>query len=119
MPMFYRLVETDSPTLDDFLSYVELGIEVRDDPEARERAEGVSVNATLAQARNRARTVPALAGHRFVAALEVPEGGAIRYRRTGLQRGHHTLWGDPDALLACVVSVATVDAVDYDPRRWR
>jgi hypothetical protein len=46
----------------------------------------------------------------FVAALDIPdeEGGAIRYERTTESRGHYTLWGRPEALLARVVRVVEV-----------
>lgn len=69
---------------------------------------GVSVNATLAQARGRARFL----GHRYVAEVSVADGGPISFERTGSARGHHTLWGDADAMLAAVVAVVSVDSVD-------
>ncbi len=109
---FYHLVKHDPPTREDFLSYLEQGIPVfDDDPEALRLASGVSACATLAQVRNRAR-LPSLRDHRYVAELSITAQAAISFERTGRQRGHYTLWGTPDDLLACVVSVVPVDARD-------
>jgi len=109
MPSFYRAVMTDPPARIDFESHVALGRpHDRTTPETRRMALGVSVNATLAQARTRARYLRLS----FIAEVAVAEGGPIAFERTGTQRGHHTLWGDPDALLAAVVRVIPADAVD-------
>ena len=109
MPSFYRAVMTDPPTRADFLSHVVLSKpHDRSTAEARRMALGVSVNATLAQARGRARFL----GLRYVAEVAVPEGGPISFERTGSGRGHHTLWGDADAMLAAVIRVIPIDAVD-------
>ena len=71
-------------------------------------AEGISVNVTRAQARHRTcHPFPGL----YIAELLIPDDAPTRFRRTGA-RGHHTLWGDPDVLLACVVSVVHVDEVE-------
>lgn len=105
--IFYRIVKTDPPTLDDFKSYRELGIPARtDDPEVLRMREGISVYATETQARNRSRAVPHLG--RYVAMLEIPDSAAITHRRTGDSRGHHTIWGDAADVLACVVFVRSV-----------
>ena len=79
--------------------------------EMRRLSEGVSVMATLQQARKRARQVPSLRGKRFVAELVIPDGSPIAWERTTKTPGHHTLWGDPDVMLGCVVSVSPVEAV--------
>lgn len=110
---FYRVAKRNPPTREDFLSYAELGIVSEDDPpEARRLKDGISVNATLRQARNRARGVTSLRDHEFIAELRIPDGSSITFERTGAARGHFTLWGSPDDLLACVVSVVRVDEVD-------
>jgi hypothetical protein len=113
---FFRLGSRAEFTRDDFLSYVALGIPLMDDsPETRRLAEGISVNATLAQARNRARAVPSLRNLRFVAELLIPDDAPIKIERTGRARGHYTLWGDPDVLLGYVVAVYPVEpAEDVD-----
>jgi hypothetical protein len=109
VPSFFRSVLTNPPTRADFLSYVDLGLAYDDGtPEAREMARGVSVYATLPQARRRARS----RGEPFVAEMHVPDGGPIAFRRTGSGRGHYTLWGDADALLASVMAVHPTDPPD-------
>ena len=75
-------------------------------------ASGISVNATLAQARNRARVVASLKPFRFVVELSIPVDGSIPFKRTGRQRGHYTLWAEPQVLADCVVSVVPVDALE-------
>ena len=110
---FFRLVGTRTPTREDFLSYIELGLPLMDDsPETQRLAQGISVNATLQQARNRANTVPSLRSLGYVAELLVPEDAHVTIERTGRTRGHFTLWGDPDTLMRCVVSVSPVHLVD-------
>ncbi len=57
---FYRIVWTDLPTLDDFLSRLDRGVIVRvDDSEIRRLASSISVFRTLGQARRNARKRPA------------------------------------------------------------
>lgn len=110
---FFRLVKMGVAVRDDLLSYVELGLPLLDDSaETRRLAEGISVNATLTQARNRARAIPSLRDLHFVAELSIPDDAPIKIERTGRTRGHYTLWGDPDVLLGYVTSVLPVDAVD-------
>ncbi len=101
--IFYRVVRTDPPTRNDFLSQRDLGVPLRD-PNDRELWEGVSVQATEQQARKRAR-LPGFG--RFIAEIAVPDGGAIVWRRTGRQPGHHTLWANPDELLTRVTRVTS------------
>lgn len=97
--------------MDDFQSYVALGRPYDESvPEARRMAEGISVTATLAQARVRVRS--GLVPGTYVAELIIPDGSLITAARTGRGRGHHTLWGDPTALMACVASVVPAVAVD-------
>lgn len=78
-------------------------------PEAQRLAEGISVNATLAQARNRARTVRSLRRHAFIAEIAIEDNSPVTFERTTTTRGHFTLWGTPDELLARVVAVFGVD----------
>ena len=104
---FYRLIPAEQPTERDFLSDKDLGEPApRDDPELLRMWEGISVNNTEAQARNKGRDLPWLG--RYIAVLDIPEGGPITYQRTGRSRGHHTLWGEPSELLRCVVRVTPV-----------
>ena len=63
--------------------------------------------ATEAQARRKAKRVPILG--RFIAAVEIPEAGPIRYERTLPSHGHYTVWGDPQVMLNQVTSVVEAD----------
>ena len=76
------------------------------DPERAALADGLSVQATLAQARRRCRASPALG--QYVAVLRVPTDGTVRYERTLKAPGHHTLWAEPAVLVALVVSVEPI-----------
>ena len=106
MPTFYRIVRTDPPAESDFLSYAALGLPAPDDPGLRRVFDGISVFDTEERARRRARATLALG--RFIAAVEIATGDPIRAERTLRRSGHHTLWGDPVALLERVASVVPV-----------
>lgn len=101
---FYRVVRSNPPTRQDFLSHEALGIPLRNEQQ-RELWSGVSCQATEQQARRTAR-LPGFGS--FIARVELAEGGSIKWQRTGPKAGHHTLWGDPDELLANVVEVVPV-----------
>ncbi len=108
---FYRLVATDPPTVGDFLSKEARGEPLRiQTVENRRLWQGVSVYATEAQAQRKGRASPGLG--RFVAQLELPDDSPILWERTTTSSGHHTLWGDPEIMLACVTRVVAVS-------RWR
>jgi hypothetical protein len=99
-------VLTDPPTVDDFLSNKAKGRAPRsDDPAVIHLWDGLSVFATLAQARRKARGAPYLGP--YVAALSIPEGASARFERTR-GPGHYTLWAEASDLLAWVVSVVRV-----------
>jgi hypothetical protein len=109
---FYRLVKSSPAAREDFLSYAELGlISLDDPPEVRRLKQGISVNRTLRQAKNRT-SVPSLRDHEYIAELRIPDGAAVTFERTGHQKGHHTLWGDPDDFVSYVVSLVRVDDVE-------
>ena len=104
---FYRIVRSNPPTLDDFTSNEAKGRPLRDTaPETRRLWSGLSVNATEAQARRRAKQYPMLG--RYIAAVRIPESGSIHWERTTSVPGHHTIWGAPSELLHCVASVVPV-----------
>jgi hypothetical protein len=71
------------------------------DPEELRLWSGVSVYATEAQARRKARGVPTLGT--FIAAIEIPDDGSVQYERTTKSSGHHTIWADAVVLLQYVV----------------
>jgi hypothetical protein len=103
----HRIVLTDPPTRDDFSSNAGKGRRPRsDEPEVLRLWDGLSVYATLAQARRKARGAPYLG--RYVATLRIPDRAPARLERTR-GPGHHTLWADPAAALGWVVAVVPVD----------
>jgi hypothetical protein len=91
----------------DFVSHMERGIAPPVGvPDAERLMSGLSVFYRLDLARAQARRFRRLG--RFVATLDIPDDGIIPIERTGTSDGHHTIWGDPDQLLARVVSVESV-----------
>lgn len=83
-PVLYRIVASDSPTWEDFLSDRARGARPPHAPDMRRVWDGLSAFATLTQARNKARQYPWLG--RFVSRLVLPEAGsAIRWERTFLK----------------------------------
>ena len=105
----YRIVRTNPPTLDDFTSGARQGrpIPAHLPGELHRLWDGLSAYATLVQARRKQRRSPNIGG--YVAALELVATGSVRVERTTREPGHHTVWGPPDALLACVVEVVPAD----------
>lgn len=105
---FDRIVLTDPPSLEDFLSDAARGKRRPTDPTKRELYEGLSIYATVRQARRKALDLPILGA--YIAAVLVPDEAPIRAARTIKgSRGHHTLWGDATDLLGYVVAVVTVE----------
>jgi len=101
---FFRVVKTDPPRLEDFVSNDAKGLTPPD-----ERAEtlrvwsGISVYATAAQARRMARRYT---GHGdYIAVLRITDDSTIRVERTLNRPGHHTLWAPPAELLESVIAV--------------
>ena len=104
MATFFRIVKADPPTEADFLSYKALGRPLlRDTPSLRRSWEGVSVTSRLEAARALAARAPSLG--RFIAVLELVEGGPVRFAQTGGAPEHYDLWGEPHDMLAAVVRV--------------
>jgi hypothetical protein len=99
---FYRIVRTSPPHETDFQSALALGKPAPRDEANRRLASGISVYATESQARRKVRTSPMLGS--YIARLEVPEE-TVQIERTLTSAGHHTLWAEPEVLLACVTTV--------------
>ena len=103
--VFYRLVKSNPPTRQDFLSYEELGISLAQiDPESVRLSRGISVFRTEAQARRVARR-RSFRGPFFIAELRIPANTGVRIERTTRSAGHYTLWADPDMIALWVVRV--------------
>jgi hypothetical protein len=104
---YYRVVQTDPPTLADFTSAAAQGRPARrTDPETQRLWTGISVYGSLRQARDKAFDFPILG--RYIVSLDVPDGAPIRPERTTSARGHYTLWGGPADLLACVMATVEI-----------
>lgn len=105
---YYRIVKARVPTLDDLTSLAARGVPRPLGGGLRaELHDGISVYATLDQARSKARAFPSLG--RFVARLEIPDDAPVTVRRTlPGSRGHHTIWGEPAVLLGYVTAVEPV-----------
>jgi hypothetical protein len=108
--IFYRLLSTNPPTLDDFRSYAALGKEPprdrRSDPAFLHRWEGLSVYDSYREARRLAR---ALRWKRweYIAVLRIPEDAPITYEGPD-DHGHWNLYGADPAYLEAVCLVRVV-----------
>ena len=101
--ILYRIVHTESPTVDDMKSYAELGIPLRhDSQEARRKAKGVSMFDSLEQARRQARGKPWL-GDAHIAEIVFP-ADRFQFEKSG-GRGHYTVWGNAHDILGYVTRV--------------
>jgi hypothetical protein len=104
---FWRIVRTNPPTRQDFLSHAARGLPVRSQsPEVIRQSEGVSAFTTEAQARRQARRYPQLG--RWLAELRTGDTDELTVERSPGGAGHHTIWGDADLLLERVVRVKGV-----------
>jgi len=111
----YRIVRTDPPSRDDFLSNwvvrerdIAAGRRPRSVPadgEALHMWSGISTYDSVAAAREQARRYR-LGG--FIATLEIPPGIGIRVEQTSRRADHYTLWGEPGTLLATVAEIQPV-----------
>lgn len=75
-------------------------------PQNSKHAAGVSVRATFQQAQDNRRAYPRVGD--YIAGLELPPGELLTFERSFSAEGHHTLWGNPADMLACVVGVVPV-----------
>ncbi|HEY7032492.1 MAG TPA: hypothetical protein VH482_14220 [Thermomicrobiales bacterium] len=105
---FFRIVMADPPTVDDFKSHAARG-KLRPPSIPMHRGDDVPVYETEEQAqglvldlRKRGRNLGS-----FVAELHIPDDGQITDERYS-PPGHHGLHGDPERLLAFVVSVRPI-----------
>ncbi len=109
--VFYRLVQSDPPTLQDFMSHEAIGILPRRPLSSRGRDiwRGVSHHDTRDPAMAKASASPWLG--RYVAEIRVPPEAAVRIEQTGRDPTHYTIWAHSAALLSWVVSVEAVEPV--------
>ena len=108
MPRLYRLVKHNPAQPEDFLSHEAEGIPLPDDarPELVESWKAVSAYDGEEPVRRLAERAEKRGQDRgrYIAVLEIPEGGRIHSVPTG-KRGHYDLHGTPADLVACVVEV--------------
>jgi hypothetical protein len=110
---FFRLVETDPPTHEQFLSYYDRGLIPTDaTPREIHMYKGVSVFETEEQARKLASEVRRRYDH--IAEVSIPEG--VLVERQGLREGHHNVYASADDLLHWVVRVVPVRSQSREGR---
>lgn len=109
MRSFFRIVQADPPTREDFLSHQSRkGAPPPHIPvELRRLWGGISVYDTETHARRRANRSPYLG--RYVPELRLAERGLVNYEKTTRDRHHYTVWGEPNDLLQSVVGVVAVE----------
>ena len=109
--IFYRLVESDPPTLQDFTSQEALGIRPRRplSRQGQERWRGVSHFDSRPAVVAMGADSPWLGG--YIAEVRLPPGAGARAAQTGADPSHWTLWATPADLLSWVVSVAAIEPV--------
>lgn len=107
MPTFYRIVKTNPPTVEDFLSYKALGVPLRrDTPELRRSWDGVSVYDNVVRARDLATAFPRHG--QYVAELEIEASGPVHFEQTSRDPRHYDLWAEPGDMLERVGRVFPV-----------
>ncbi len=105
--ILHRIVRHVPPTALDFTSKAALGlVHPLADAETRRLESGLSMYRTASQARKKARAFPLLGG--YIATVHLPFSDMLAVERTTTSAGHHTVWGDPDVLLDCVVATEPV-----------
>lgn len=108
----YRIVKTDPPSPNDFVSHQERGRRPPNDPAKARLWGGLSAYETLHQAQRTARMFPLLG--QFIAEIAIPDDGRITYERTTTSDGHYTVWGEPNDLLKRVTSVQAIGEAAYE-----
>jgi hypothetical protein len=105
---FYRIVKSAPPTLQDFMSFQELGKRPRDpdDSEVLRRWDKVSVWGEEQRAHQWARLHPRLGA--FIARLDLPDATTIAAEPSG-PSGHYSLAATAEELWRYVTSVVPVE----------
>lgn len=105
--IYYRIVHSNPPTLEDFYSHDQLGKPCHDYQNLG-ICSGISVNELLTEAHQKAASYRGLGNWIATIAID-PSLVTFRVARTGRQRERHfTIWADPEALRACVIKVEPV-----------
>lgn len=105
MTRFYRVVHDEKPAIDDFKSNEALGL-ISQSRMTRRQQEGwraVSMYSTLEEAEALSHEAPAKGD--WVAVLDLPEDGNVRWERQGQNPNHYNVWAEPELLRSYVVDV--------------
>lgn len=110
MPLFYRIVQSRTPTLADFTSNADAGLTLQppDSPERRRLWEGLSGYSSRAAAEASAARAGWRNG-RYLAEI-VDEAAPVTVEKTLRDPAHYPLWGDPATVLALVEHVIPIAA---------
>jgi hypothetical protein len=102
--VLFRVVQNNPPARYDLMSREALGMQPRHPTAKALRLwSGLSTHRTREQAAALAYASPWLGD--FIAELHVPTDGRFRLELDNGRNGHCTVWGEPDELLALVVSI--------------
>src|SRR6266511_3724066 len=109
MPVFYRIVQSQTPTPADFTSNAATGLALRppNTPERRRLWEGLSVYRSMLAAEASAARVGWRNG-RYLAEIVVEEDGPVTVEKTLRDPAHYTVWGAPATMLALVRRVIPI-----------
>jgi hypothetical protein len=104
----YRIVWTNPPSDDDYLTYFDKGVDFQtDDPEIIKMSQGLSVLVTLQRARRQGKGRP-WQGNAFIAIYELPDDNTVVLEQTGRHSWHYTVWCDPAILRSCLRDVIPI-----------
>jgi hypothetical protein len=102
--VLWRIAEDNPPTLQDFTSHRQKGIQLRRvTPDALRLWTGVSVYRSREQAIALARALPHLGS--YIVGIRIPLDGSIVYELDNRKHGHCTVWASPEILRDLVVSI--------------
>jgi hypothetical protein len=106
--VFFRIVKSNPPTLEDFTSNAAKGRPIP--PHLPSNLhwlwDGLSMYETETQAERAVRRNPRLGG--FLVELVIPESEPFQVLRTTPSAGHFTVWGTPEELLQCVAHIRPI-----------
>lgn len=105
----FRIVRTNPPTLNDFVSNLAQGRPYPNrNPETTYLWDGLSAYDRDSRARRKAKGMPWL-GIGFIAEVRIADNDpGVRFERTTKSDGHYTIWGDPAAIMANVIRVTPI-----------
>jgi hypothetical protein len=103
--ILYRLTKNYEPTAEDFTSNAARGRPFPPNlhPDLHWLWDGLSAYEHADQALALAARSPRIG--RYLATLNMTRSEEVRWLRTTASAGHYTIWGAPEELLKCVVSV--------------